>query len=696
MKVQGWLAGAAVALGVMGCQGSTALPNVDPVLPEVTTPTDESVVVLGRIHGLVDAEGHHMWFEPAAGSPTTADPELGVSIEALTPMTAMGGMGRGANAADSLELITCQATTSPTCDTPYGAGSWIAPGTSTDPAVCGTMPAGRTTCYRADIEARPFYGREVSNLYVRFVSFSNAAGTAPYDIVAYGGAAPTLGLVSLGTVVRYGTTEVPPSSINLTSPPHQASLRSWLWAFPPGATDLTFRYVAEVLGSVASAATPAPYQPSVTAAGDATAAPVTQGCTTMNGHYTVVASEAALLPGHPAGTRQIYRVRRLTGAVELVSVAAAGGFSNGHASSPCITPDGASVVFESDATDLVATADTNATTDVFVRSLATGTNTLVSKNAAGAGTRCGRGGGSIHGSISNDGRYVAFSSTCASLCGGDSQTTGCYTGRSQVYRYDLTTSTLTGVSVRNGSSGTIGASTLWGGAGTAFTAGTHNSQLGWMSLDGDRVVFSSTASGAGYLAPNEMDTGTRDVFVRIVGSSTTIRISDNRGGAIGARNPHISADGLWVVFETGSTTMAAGVTDTNNAADIVRCSSSGGSCAYVSLTPGGATGNRGSARPWLGGDGRLVAFESDAFDLEPTDGNFQTDIFVYDTVSHTLRMRSWNGFGALADGPASRPRFDPTATYLLYQSAANNMQNDPAGAFDSDGGAADVFMIRLP
>ena len=48
------------------------------------------------------------------------------------------------------------------------------------------MPAGRTTCYRADIEARPFYGREVSNLYVRFVSFSNAAGTAPYDIVAYG------------------------------------------------------------------------------------------------------------------------------------------------------------------------------------------------------------------------------------------------------------------------------------------------------------------------------------------------------------------------------------------------------------------------------------------------------------------------------------------------------------------------------
>jgi Tol biopolymer transport system component len=193
-----------------------------------------------------------------------------------------------------------------------------------------------------------------------------------------------------------------------------------------------------------------------------------------------------------------------------------------------------------------------------------------------------------------------------------------------------------------------------------------------------------------------MDTGTRDVFVRIIGSSTTTRISDNRGGVIGARNPHISADGLWVVFETGSTTMAAGVTDTNNAADIVRCSSSGGSCAYLSLAPSGSTGDHGSARPWLSQNGALVAFESDASNLDPTDGNFLPDVFVYDTVASTLRMRSVNGFGALADGAASRARFDPTGRYLLYQSAANNMQNDPAGAFDSDGGAADVFMIRLP
>lgn len=667
-------------------------------------PFDPSaLVVLGTLHGETSAEGTRFWYDAAEPNLAGVD---GLAIEELSGLPRATGGGRGApTVPGNIEFRTCTPTTTPSCDEPYGASAWVAAEIleDSDPR-CGALPPGRTACAIFSAEMRNFRGVELTNVYLRLYDFvggrTSPTPGAPIDVVVYDGAEPTLGVDPTtvpGNLVRYGTLEKAPATVNVSEPLHQASLRTVRFAFPVGEGSSPISYSIQFLGTPASGVTPAPYQPSVTVRGNGTAEGVTQGCTSSSGDYTVLASEAALLPGHPAGTSQIYRVRRLTGAVELVSRTASGGFSSGHATNPCLTPDGEHVVFESDATDLTAAADTNGVADIFVRDMTgSGSTEIISARGELQAESCGRGGGSSHAAISDDGRYVAFSSTCASLCGGNDAATGCFTGRRQVYRFDRTTSTLIGVSVRSGTSGTIDGSTRWGGAGAAFSAGTHNSHFGWMSADGNRIVFSSTASGDGFLAPDASDTAIRDVFVRVIDGNVTTRISDNGGGAIGSRNPHISADGNYLAFETASTGIVAGATDDNDATDIVRCSTAGGSCVLVSRIDATNVANGPSARPWLSHDGSLVAFQSDATDLVAGDTNGATDIFVRNIAADTIALRSRNAQGGLGDGPSRSARFDPTGAYLLYESDANNIEADSAGNFDADSGASDVFVIRLP
>src|SRR5439155_11854285 len=90
-----------------------------------------------------------------------------------------------------------------------------------------------------------------------------------------------------------------------------------------------------------------------------------------------------------------------TGTTSLVSVNSAGTGSGNRASDlPAISADGRFVAFRSAASDLVAN-DTNATSDVLVRDRKTGTTTLVSGNSAGTSSCDGScGSASIRGSDS--------------------------------------------------------------------------------------------------------------------------------------------------------------------------------------------------------------------------------------------------------------------------------------------------------
>jgi len=108
-----------------------------------------------------------------------------------------------------------------------------------------------------------------------------------------------------------------------------------------------------------------------------------------------------------------------------------GGVPSGGSTAPSIASDGNAVAFTT--TSALVTTDRNGAADVYVHDLDTGTTVLVSATADGdAGT-----GASTGGSLSTNGRLVAFSSTADDLALGDGN------GVADVFVRDLATSTTT-------------------------------------------------------------------------------------------------------------------------------------------------------------------------------------------------------------------------------------------------------------
>ena len=134
---------------------------------------------------------------------------------------------------------------------------------------------------------------------------------------------------------------------------------------------------------------------------------------------------------------------RKTGQTTRVSVASDGTQGNEFSDAPSISASGRYVAFFSLASNLVS-GDTNGTGDVFVHDRKTGQTTLVS--VASDGTQAN--GGSVHASISANGRYVAFQSEASNLVSGDTNNT------IDVFVHDRVTGQTTLVSVHsNGTQG---------------------------------------------------------------------------------------------------------------------------------------------------------------------------------------------------------------------------------------------------
>ncbi|MFI0843310.1 beta strand repeat-containing protein [Mesorhizobium sp. IMUNJ 23232] len=124
------------------------------------------------------------------------------------------------------------------------------------------------------------------------------------------------------------------------------------------------------------------------------------------------------------------------GTTTLASVSTVGGSGDGQSSGASISGNGRYVVFQSDATNLVA-GDTNGTTDVFVRDLQTNTTTRVSTATDGSQSNDLSG----QAVISADGRYVVFFSLASNLVQGDTN------GLRDIFLKDMVTGNVTRLSV---------------------------------------------------------------------------------------------------------------------------------------------------------------------------------------------------------------------------------------------------------
>jgi hypothetical protein len=133
-----------------------------------------------------------------------------------------------------------------------------------------------------------------------------------------------------------------------------------------------------------------------------------------DGRYVAFTSSATNLDGGAPGQTDVFLHDRDSGTTTLVSVDGAGEAANGASSRPSLSADGRLVAFQSTASDLVD-GDSNGVADVFLRDLDTGETTLVSLDGSDGPAD----GASSDPDLSADGGHVAFVSRASDLVAGD-------------------------------------------------------------------------------------------------------------------------------------------------------------------------------------------------------------------------------------------------------------------------------------
>ncbi len=340
-----------------------------------------------------------------------------------------------------------------------------------------------------------------------------------------------------------------------------------------------------------------------------------------------------------------------------VSVDSNGVQANNSSFPESISNDGRYVAFRSDATNLVS-GDTNASADVFVHDTQTGTTTRVSVDSSGAQANSL----SYFPSLSEDGRYVAFTSGATNLAPGDTN------GMRDIFVHDMQTGTTTRVSVDSNG-----------------MQANSDSTLPSISDDGRYVAFASNASN---LVSGDAD-GLGDIFVHDMQTGITILASVDSSDAKGNNisiGPSISGNGRYVAFASIATNLVLG--DTNGALDLFVHDMQTGTTTRVSVDSSGIQANGpsnstdGTYDSFISTDGRYVAFESFATNLVPNDTNGMDDIFVRDLQTGITTRVSVDSSGAQGNGSSIFPALSGDGRYIAFRSYATNLVSDDTNGKD--------------
>lgn len=202
----------------------------------------------------------------------------------------------------------------------------------------------------------------------------------------------------------------------------------------------------------------------------------------------------------------------------------------------------------------------------------------------------------------------------------------------------------------------------------AQSSGNSNSPA--ISSDGRFVAFTSAASN---LVAGDTN-GRPDIFVhdRHTGATTRVNVSSAGLQSNGESfTPSISGDGRFVAFESDASNLVDG--DSNGQSDVFVHDRQSGTTTRVSLDSSGAQGNLGSSSASISGDGRLVAFRSRASNLVASDTNGVDDIFVHDRQTGATTRVSLNSGGAQGDRFSFTPAISADGRFVAFASDATNL-----------------------
>jgi Tol biopolymer transport system component len=358
-----------------------------------------------------------------------------------------------------------------------------------------------------------------------------------------------------------------------------------------------------------------------------------------DGRYVVFESNASnLVPGDTNEVSDVFVRDRRTGTTGRVNLSSsgqqtppAGDEDAGVSGGGSVSADGRYVAFRSYARNLVPDATFGAGS-IFVRDRRAGTTRLVSVNTDGTPM----GPDAWEPMISGNGRYVVFSHFAGDLA--------------DVYRYDLRTARIAH----------LPAATTW------WQAGGHGPGPR-ISADGRFVAFTSDAA----LTPGDTN-GAEDVFVHdfTTGATRKVTVRTTKDSYAGG----ISGDGRHVVFASTDATLVPG--DTNGQPDIFVHDLRTGITRRVNVSGTGAQSNAMSYDMTISGDGRLIGFASTADNLVPGDTNGYLDVFLHDRrTATTVRVSEPNG-GGEADGESAGPMISADGRHIAFTSTASNLVGD--------------------
>lgn len=377
-----------------------------------------------------------------------------------------------------------------------------------------------------------------------------------------------------------------------------------------------------------------------------------------DGRFVTFASSASdLVLGDSNGFSDVFVHDTTSGEITLVSRRADGAPASGDSTRPAISADGRVVVYQTTAADL-SSQDNDAMLDIYLRSIASERSTLISASLTGGSGNAD----SFGAAVSADGRYVVFASAASNLVPGDTN------GFIDVFRRDTATGATTLISRR---------STGQSGAGASLAPA--------VSATGRYVVFSSEAPD---LVPGDTNDAS-DIFWHDAATGQTELISrlPNGHASLGsARTPSVSADGRFVAWASDAADLGP---DTNGLSDVFLRDRTTSTTILISADASGGPANGQSVAPAVSADGSHVTWRSTATDLvaAPALGSGGFDVFVHDTATGTTTLVSLDRGGGAANGPSTgEPAISGDGRYIAFESDASDL------VVGDVNGATDVFV----
>ena len=375
-----------------------------------------------------------------------------------------------------------------------------------------------------------------------------------------------------------------------------------------------------------------------------------------DGRFVAFESEASdLVPGDTNGTTDVFVRDRLTGTTRLGSVRPDGTTGNESSYEPEISDDGRYLAFSSPVNDLVP-GDTNGKTDVFVRDLQAGSTVRASVNDLGEELNDA----SYLPAISADGRYVAFASKASNLPFIDKNGIRW----EDVFLRDMVTGAVSLVS-----------------RSVTGTGGNYAGLYAQISGDGRYVAFRSRSTN---LVPDGLPP-LHGLFVRDMLTGSMIRTTvSSTGVRVANTDASMSRNGRYVAFGSIATDVVPG--DTNGRADVFVHDLRAGEVELVSVGDAGQQGDGESVDPSISDDGRCVLFDSYAGNFDPTDLNGTGDVYLRDRTAGTTTRVTRSASGGDADSRSYASRISADGRHAAYVSPATNLQSPP-----DPGGHEDIF-----